>query len=198
MQEDEDQIENRSESRTTMVYRPLLVEGEEFVGFCLAKNISSAGMMGRFYTDCEVGAPVTVHFNDFIAIPGSIVWSNDGKIGVKFDVPIDVAEILAELARPRKQGKVNRAPRLPIEAKGEVICEGRTLPVELKDISQNGVKLRTHYLLKGDEALITVDGLETRKAIVKWASDGHAGLHFLRPLDFKQLSEWAVRAQMGE
>jgi len=198
MQGDKGHTENRGEPRTTMVYRPLLVEGEQFVGFCLAKNISSAGMMGRFYTDCSEGAPVTVHFNDFLAIPGSIVWSKDGKIGVKFDEPIDVADILAQLARPRRQGKVNRAPRLPIEAKGEVICEGRTLPVELTDISQNGAKLRTHYLLKGDEALITVDGLESRKAIVKWARDGHVGLHFLRPLGFEQLSEWAVRVQIGE
>lgn len=191
-------VERRAEPRATLVYKPLLVEAEHFVGFCLAKNISSSGMMGRFYTHCSTGAPVKVHFNDFHAIAGSIAWSQDGAIGVQFDTLIDVEKTLALLSQPRQRGKVNRAPRLAIAVKGEIVCEGRTVPVEVIDISQKGVKLRSPYLNEGDEAVVKIDGLEPRKGIVKWARDGSAGLNFIRPLDFDQLGAWAVRTQMGD
>lgn len=198
MTDDNDPTDRRGEPRSTLVYRPLLVEAEQFVGFCLAKNISSLGMMGRFYTHCSVGAPVKVHFNDFHATPGSIAWSNYGAIGVKFDTLINVEEILALLSQPRQRGKVSRAPRLPIEVKGDIICEGRTVPVEVINISQKGVKLRSPFLSQGDDAVVKIGGLEPRRAIVKWAKDGVAGLNFPRPLNFDQLGKWAAHEQMGE
>jgi hypothetical protein len=197
MTDDRDPTDKRAEPRATLIYKPLLVEVGPIVGFCLAKNISSSGMMGRFYTPCSVGAQAKVHFNDFHFTSGMIAWSNDGAIGVKFDEPIDVEQMLALLSQPRLGSKVNRALRLAIEANAEVVCDGRTVPVDLLDISQKGVKLRSPFLNQGDEVVVKIDGLEPRKAMVQWAKGGMAGLNFVRPLNFDQLGEWAVREQAG-
>lgn len=195
---DGDQNERRSEPRTTLVHRPLLIEAENFVGFCMAKNISSSGMMGKFYRQCKVGTRVNVHFNDAHVVVGLIAWSSEVAIGIKFDAPINVEEMLARLSLPMRRGRISRAPRLPINVSAEIVCDGRTVPVDLIDISQRGVKLRSPFLNVGDEVLVMIESLDTRKAIVKWAKGGFAGLNFLRPLDFDRLAEWAVRKQMNQ
>lgn len=178
-----------------LVYRPILIETDCFVAFCLAKNISPAGMMIRLSNDCTVGSEVKVHFSDFDTVTGSISWSNEEAIGIKFDASLDLEQMLAQLNMPRRKGKVSRGLRLKIDVKAEIVREGRTVPVELIDISQKGVKLRSQFLNQGDEVVVYVAGLDPRKAIAKWTRDGMAGLNFLRPIDFNSLGEWAIRAQ---
>lgn len=193
-----DRSENRAEPRARLIHRPVLIETDQLATFCLAKNISTSGLMVQFPIDCALDAPVKVHFNDFNSVEGSIVWSSNGAIGIKFETALDVEQMLADLAQPRQRGKVNRGLRLPIKVRGEISYRGRIVPVELVDISQKGVKLRSPFLGQGDEVVLNIDGLEPRKAITKWADGGLAGLNFLRPLDFARLGEWAVRAQAGE
>lgn len=190
--------DRRTAPRETMVYRPVLVETGGIVGFCLAKNISSTGMMGRFHTDCVPGAPVKIHFNESLSTTGAIAWCSDGHIGIKFDGEIDVPLLLLRLTQAGHGGKVSRAPRLKIAVQGHIVSNGRIVPVETSDISQKGVKLRSTYLQSGDEVSVDLKGLEVRKAVVKWARSGIAGLNFLRPLPFDQLGVWAIEQQCGE
>lgn len=193
-----DRSDNRAEPRARLIHRPVLVETDQFAAFCLAKNISPSGMMVQFSNDCALNAPVVVHFSDFYSIRGSILWSSNGAIGIKFEAALDVQRTLADLALTRQRGKVNRGLRLAIKVRGEIIYQGRTVPVELVDISQRGVKLRSPFVGEGDEVILKINGLDPRRAIARWAEGGFAGLHFLRPLDFVRLAEWAVRAQTVE
>lgn len=190
--------DRRASRRETMVYRPVLVEIGGIVGFCLAKNISSSGMMGRFHTDCTPGAAVKIHFNENLSTSGAVAWCSDGHIGIRFDEEIDVPLLLLRLTQAGDDGKVSRAPRLKIAVQGHIVSNGRTVPVETKDISQKGLKLRSTYLQAGDEVNVDLKGLEVRKAVVKWARSGVAGLNFLRPLPFDQLGRWAIEQQCGE
>lgn len=184
--------DRRAEHRITTVYRPILIESDEFAGFCLLRNLSPEGMMGQFYTDFAVGTALRVQFHEEFSLPATVVWCRYGKIGLSFAEQIDVTEVLMLLAKPMHKGWINRAPRLQIHASAYVRIDGRDVPVEILDISQRGVKLRSRYLRPSDEVMLVVDGLEPRKAVVKWSQGEDVGLNFIRPLEFECLGNWAI------
>lgn len=188
-------MDRRSEGRTKAVYRPVLIETDEFGGFCLVKNLSQGGMMGVVYAQFAAEQPVTVQFHPDHVVTGMIVWSRDGSIGVGFDEKIDVEEILHNLASKYVGRLVNRAPRLPIECRGEVDVDGRALPITVIDISQRGMKAVAAFLRPGEEVVVRLDGMEPHKAQVRWTQGGVAGLNFVRPIGFEDLAKWAIERQ---
>lgn len=184
--------DRRSEHRITTLYRPILIESDEFAGFCLLRNLSPEGMMGQFYTDFAVGTALRVQFHEEFSLTATVVWCRSGKIGLSFAEQIEVADVLMLLAKPMHKGWINRAPRLEIYASAYVRIDGRDVPVEVRDISQKGVKLRSRYLRPSDEVMLMLDGLEPRKAVVKWIQGEDVGLNFIRPLEFECLGNWAI------
>jgi hypothetical protein len=54
--------ERRSEARGATVFRPVLIETEDFAGFCLVRNLSSRGLRGKVYTTFAPRQPITVQF----------------------------------------------------------------------------------------------------------------------------------------
>ncbi len=182
----------RSEERAATMFRPILIEIDGFSGFCLVRNLSSNGMKGRVYANFAKGQRVKVRFSSNIAPDGEVIWASDGQIGVQFDEAIDVPAVLSDLARSILDGQFNRAPRLPIQCDGELIIAGRTLDIDVQDISQRGIKVRASYVRIGDEVTVRLAGLEPRKAVVRWTRLGSAGLAFLRPLAFEELAAWVV------
>lgn len=190
--EDEQLRNRRSEDRAATMFRPILIEIEGFSGFCLVRNLSANGIKGRVYAQFASGQRVTVRFSCDMAIEGAVIWASDGQIGVQFDEPIDVASVLSELARPALHGQINRAPRLPIDCDGELTIADRTLAIDVQDISQRGIKARTSYVRAGDEVTVRLEGLEPRKAVVRWTRPGTAGFAFLRPFAFEELAAWVI------
>ena len=116
-------------------------------------------------------------------------------IGIQFATSINVPEVLAGLAGLPQGGKSIRAPRLQIPTAAQVIVDGRPVYAELQDISQKGLKVRTSYLRPSDEVTILLDGMEPKKAVVRWTQPGVAGLNFINPLPFDQLGEWVIQLQ---
>ena len=182
----------RSEDRAATMFRPILIEIGAFSGFCLVRNLSANGLKGRVYAQFAGGQRVTVRFSCDVTIAGAVIWASDGQIGVQFDEPIDVAGVLTDLARPALRGQVNRAPRLPIDCDGELTIADRTLAIDVQDISQRRIKARTSYVRAGDEVTVRLEGLEPRKAVVRWTQPGTAGFAFLRPFGFEELAAWVI------
>lgn len=185
----------RAETRATRLYRPALVELEDFSGFCLIRNLSLHGMMGQVYTNLTPEKTIVVHFNSESSAKGTIVWSEDERVGVYFVEEIDVDEIIHELGKKHTGNLVNRPPRLPIECTGEITVDGRIFSVDVQDISQRGAKVVGTILRPGDEIVIQLDGLETHKAVVRWSRFDTAGLNFIRPLALDELAKWAIWKQ---
>jgi hypothetical protein len=102
------------------VFRPVLIETDQFAGFCLVRNLSSNGMSGRVYTSFAEGLEITVQFSPNMIVQGNLIWCQDGHVGIQFDQPINVEHVLSDLARKLVEGKINRAPRLQIRCKGEL------------------------------------------------------------------------------
>ncbi len=188
--------DRRKGGRTTAVYRPVLLEAEGFAGFCLLRNLSPHGMMGVAYAHFAEGEEVSVQFLPGHVVSGKIAWSREGKIGVKFDVEIDLDSSLKTMGSTHiDERKLNRAPRLPIECEGEAELAGQRFKLVVQDISQRGLKAVMPMARPGDEVLIRLPGLEPRKAIVRWARINEAGLNFVRPIAFEELARWAIDCQ---
>lgn len=189
--------ERRLEGRVTLVFRPVIIELDGFVGLCLMRNLSSEGMMGEIGGVFAPGAPITVQLNDHRRIGGVIAWSDEGRIGIHFHEPIDLNAAFEEFGSKQVGGLITRAPRLPIRCPGEVILPSLVVGIELVDISQAGVKIRASCLCPGDEVRIRLEGMALRKAIVRWVHMDTAGLSFVSPLGFEELADWALQRQSG-
>ncbi len=189
--------ERRSEERGATVFRPVLIETEDFAGFCLVRNLSPRGLRGKVYTTFAPPQPITVQFTCAELVRGTLVWCKDGHVGVSFAQPIDVPRVLADLSQNEIDGRISRSLRLPIQCTGEFVIEGRTHRADVQDISQRGLKVLSSYVRPGEELTVVLEGLEKRKAIVRWSQAGMAGLNFLRPLSFCELAQWVVERQMS-
>src|SRR3712207_2902356 len=62
---------------------------------CLIRNISAGGLMAHVYSAMQVGQRLAVELKGDQAVAGEVAWVEDANIGITFDEPIDVEEILA-------------------------------------------------------------------------------------------------------
>ncbi len=196
--DESEQDDRRKESRTTAVFRPVLLETEDFTGFCLLKNLSCSGLMGVAYAYFAEGEPVNVQFVPGHVVSGKIVWSQGGKIGVAFDEEIDLENSLQNMGSHYIDTRINRAPRLQIDCAGQAQIDGHTVDIRLKDISQRGLKAIIPTIRPGDEVTLLLPGMEPRKAVVRWLQHDLAGLSFVRPIAFETLARWAIEQQSEE
>jgi len=187
--------DRRVQNRIATMYKPVIVELDDFAGLCLMRNLSSSGMMGQIGTIFAKQAPVRVQLSQMHAVSGRIAWSEDGKVGISFDEAVDVAAIFADFSQNRSDGLLARQPRLPIRCKGTITLGTLSVAVEAINISQGGVKVNAECLCPEDEVNVRLDGLGARRAIVRWVQAGCAGLNFVQPLAFDELATWAVRRQ---
>ena len=104
----------RSSERYTRVFRPVVFRVEGCEGLCLVRNISAGGLMGDVPGDVQPGSVIEIDMNSAVQLNGHVVWSNQGQMGVHFDQPIDVQQVLQQIARRIIDGKVQRAPRLSV------------------------------------------------------------------------------------
>ena len=190
---DQSTEERRSEERITTVFKPVVVRAEGFTGFGLMRNLSANGAMVDVYTELIEGEAVELELGDG-KTSGKVTWYADGRIGVTFDEPVDVAARLSALSSA-EEGKVNRAPRLDLACDGELIIESRSVAMRLQNISQRGLRALTSFVRVGDVVEVQLSGMERRKAAVRWAEDGMAGMNFLRPLGFEELALWVLDQQ---
>ena len=190
--------ERRSEPRGATVFRPILIETEDFAGFCLVRNLSAHGMRAKVYTSFATDQSLVVQFSSNRIVEGRVIWCDGEHMGVGFETNINVAEVLADISRREQGGRLNRPLRLPISATAEMIIDGRSFAAEVQDISQRGLKLSTSTVRSGEELTVRLKGLESRKAVVRWTQTGMAGLNFVRPLLFDELARWVIQQQLPE
>lgn len=194
---DPGESDRRDAGRTTLLYRPAVFEAADLTGLCLVRNVSATGLMGKVFTSLAVGTPIVIRFSPRANLAGVVVWSREGQVGLRFNEEIEVADLLAEMALRKADGQIARAPRLALHFDGEMTLNGRAQWFEAHDISQYGIKLAAPNLREGDEVLLRIEGLELRKAVVRWTRRGTVGMRFMRPLALDDLGAWAIRHQLA-
>jgi len=152
------------------------------------KNMSAGGVMAIVTRAPEVGERVSLELSSQ-RIPGSVVWTRDDLVGLKFDQDVDLGELLA--GRKPRHGFRPRPPRLDIPCKASVRVGKTYYTVDVHDISLGGIKVEPieEYCV-GKNVVVVVESLRPIKGEVRWYSDRRAGIVFERPLEFEELAEW--------
>jgi hypothetical protein len=190
--------DRRADPRAATVFRPVLIEAQGQSVFCLVRNLSATGMRAKVYSAFAENTSVVVEFAEGQQVQGNLIWQRDDHIGVRFARPIDVYHVLGSISQKLSPGRVNRPLRLSVDCSGELEIGGRTLAMQVQDISQRGLKVRASFVRPGDEVIVRLPSLDPRKAIVRWTQPSLAGLAVVRPLSFDELARWVVEQQMGD
>lgn len=172
---------------TTLRVGKITSNGEQEL--CLIRNISHGGLMLRVFADHQVGDNVTVELKSDCVVSGTVAWTRDESVGVTFAEPVDAPEMLR--GDPGPDGRQPRAPRLDVPSPARLRIGEADWPVELRDLSQGGAKIRVQDALAvGAEAVLVVSGLKPLKAVIRWQAGDHAGLAFIGTLPLADLVSW--------
>ncbi len=154
---------------------------------CLIRNVSAGGMMIRAYSAISIGAALAVELKQGEPVEGTVAWAKDGSIGIAFNEPIDVLELIApssDVPRPRM-------PRIELNAIAWVREGADVRRTRLSNVSQGGICVASTMPLTPDaEVIVTLTGLPPIAARVRWREDDRYGISFNRVLSLADLVGW--------
>lgn len=161
---------------------------------CLVRNISGGGALVRTCSQMAIGQRVAIELNQGESVAGVIRWCESNMVGIMFDHPLDVVQLLANSAdwpRPRQ-------PRVEVQALARVQLAEGTQIVQALDLSQGGMKVRAiSGLTRNREVTVELRGLPTLAARVRWSHADVCGLVFVEPLPLKTLVRWVREQQVA-
>lgn len=154
---------------------------------CLIKNISAGGMMIRAYCPIPAGAALSIELKSGQPVTGRVSWANEHNVGVAFDQPIDVIEILTASA----DGPRPRMPRIEVDCVACIRDGANIYRLPVCDISQGGLKLKGDPPLEhGCDLSVSLPGLAPQPAALRWRQDGCLGISFNRLVPLAELIAW--------
>lgn len=158
---------------------------------CLIRNVSAGGMMIRAYSDIAPDTPVVIELKQGEPIAGTVRWAKEDCLGVSFDQPIDIVELISAPG----DGPRPRMPRVEVDCTGWVREDGLVHRMRAANISQGGVKLSGGVDLSlGAKVVVTLIDLPPTPGVVRWKDKDAVGVSFNKPLALQPLVAW-LRAQ---
>lgn len=185
--------DRREGERYLTLYRvgSIAVDGRREL--CLIKNLSAGGMMIRCYCGIPVGTPVSIELKCGQPVTGRASWVREQNVGVTFDAPIDVIDILSASDGPRP-----RMPRIELACIVTVRDGANVYRLPLCDISQGGIKAKGDpMLVHGNDLVVSLIGFEPRQAALRWRHDGYLGISFNRLVALGDLVAWLRATREG-
>ena len=177
-------------ARHMSVMRIIRLDTPTDQGLCLVRNISSGGLMAHIYGTLAVGDRVIAHFKSGYSIAGKVVWQRTEFVGVQFDKPVDVAQLLSS-DRNEASALPPRPPRVSIDLAGRVRVGAVYRNVRLTDISQRGCRIETTQPIAiAHPVVVTTQGLPAISGKVRWFHEDQAGIAFDHPVAFADLARW--------
>jgi hypothetical protein len=161
---------------------------------CLIKNISAGGMMIRAYCAIPEGTALSVELKSGQPVSGKATWVKDHNVGVAFDQPVDVIDILTACAEGPKQ----RMPRIEVDSIVTVRDGANVYRLPARDISQGGIKVQGEAAFDyGCDLSVSLPGLDPQPAALRWRHDGHIGISFNKLLPLAELVAWLQGVRDG-
>lgn len=186
-----DPVDRRDDERYLTLFRVGTVMINDRRELCLIKNISAGGMMIRPYCKLAVGDKVSIELKRGEQIPGLINWVRQDSAGIEFNERIDVVELLAT----SMEGPRPRMPRVEVRCIASVRQGANVYGMRAHDVSQGGVKVESDRELEvGGDVLVTLPGLPSKDAVVRWKQGRAYGITFRRLIALAELVEW-LRSQ---
>lgn len=190
--------EKRLSARQLTIYRVGVLIVDSRRELCLIRNISAGGVRINSHASFSVGHRVTIEFSVDAQVTGTVRWIGDGDVGVEFDEPIDVEEMLAR-ETVLHRGWKRRLPRIEFDRMGILRVGAISHGVNARDISQGGVALEIDQKAEiSSEVVVTLDGLRSIHGVVRWADEGVCGMSFNHSIPFRELMSWVRPAGISE
>lgn len=184
--------ERRSGGRYRAVYRVAPVRTARDLGLARVRNISDSGIALDVGFPVCLGDGVAIALSEDVVLAGRVVWTVGSECGVKFDRPVDS---LAALRRSADftRGPLGRPPRLPLGRTALTTGECGVSTVEVRDVSQRGMKIaHDGSFAPGLRVKVVFGSGIERRGIVRWAKDGLAGLMLTETFTAQELG--SIRA----
>ena len=179
--------DRRSSERMHTLFRIAHLSCDLDEGLCRVRNISDEGMMLSAGLELELGVAVRVRLSDWTCLTGTVVWRDEGSIGIRFPEPIHCANLLRSLAAQQLSGRQG-APRLSVSMIGLAASETGLQAIRVLDISQHGMKLAHDGSLRpGLPVKIMLENGIERRAVVRWSENSMAGVRLLKPIPYEEL-----------
>lgn len=179
--------ERRESDRQLTIFRVGSLMIGERRELCLIKNISSGGMLIRAYCSIEPGTSLSIELKCGESVDGVARWVEDDTVGVAFNEPVDVVELLGT----SMEGPRPRMPRIEVDCLIWVREGADVHRVDACDVSQGGIKIATPRALQiGGHVMVTLPGLPPVPSVVRWSASGCHGLTFNRVLPLPLLVGW--------
>ena len=186
-----DRAPDPAERRDGERYLTLFRVGTMMIGdrreLCLIKNISAGGMMIRPYCPIEAGTTISVELKRGEQISGTVNWVRNETAGIEFNEQIDVVELLAS----SMEGPRPRMPRVEVRCIASVRDGANVYGMRALDVSQGGLKVESKRdLAVGADVLVTLPGLPSKPAVVRWREGNTYGITFRKLLALQELVDW--------
>ena len=166
----------------------IIVDGRHEL--CLIRNISAGGLMAHDYSQMALGQAVEVELKTNQRVAGKLSWCSGSNIGITFDAPVDVEDLLSCQAE-LDNGWRPRLPRVEIDRLGTLRVGARVYAFNTRDISQGGLKIEIDEpMTVGDEVVVTLEKFRPLPATVRWAQEGVCGIGFNEIIPFQELIGW--------
>ena len=173
-----------------MILRVGLLEQAGKPFFCLARNVSSAGMQVRLYCSAARVGDVVVRIADENPIAGQMVWVENGNAGISFDRGIDPATLL-RLQQNLSPIRRRSTPRVKATSYAALHRDGRIIQAVLRDISCTGARVTTTRSLEiGERTCVRLPDLPELPAYVRWTECSESGLVFETPIPMHVIGPW--------
>ena len=161
---------------------------------CLIKNISAGGAMLRLYSESiRLGSELTVELKCGQPLTGKVAWVQSPNVGLVFNKPIDVIAMLSQ----SEDGPRPRMPRIETSSFCTLRDGANIVRARACDISQGGIKVETAAsFARNAGVVVSLPGLPPQPGVVRWTSEGCAGITFNRLLPLPSLIDW-LKARSG-
>lgn len=180
-------------ARTTTILLVGRVSSGTRDDLCRVRNISPGGMRIETLAVVDIGQQIDVELKNGMKVRSQVVWRGPSEAGVRFEEPVNIEALLAPPTRqPRSSGpRAMRSPRLSARCPVALRHDGHILAGVLTDVSQGGGQLALRGTIKiGDQMVLFLPGLGSRRAMVQWVREDHIGFSFAEKLGFTELAQW--------
>lgn len=179
--------ERRSGERHLTLFRVGSLNIGDRRELCLIKNISAGGMLIRAYCEIPPGTRISVELKHGTPVEGVVRWAEEQSIGITFDTPVDVVELLAA----SMDGPRPRMPRVEVNCVAWLREDGTVHRVHARDISQGGIKVETaNDIAVGSDVVVSLAGLVPQPGKVCWHDGQCYGIMFNRVIALPALVDW--------
>ncbi|TFI59601.1 PilZ domain-containing protein [Sphingomonas parva] len=170
-----------------LVARLISARGDQL---CRVRNLSTNGLKVNTPFPLVVGEEIRIELRNGRSVEGTIVWSSPPFAGMQFHKLENVEDLLSTTPIGG-EAQVARLPRVQVNQPVLVHAGTRMLGASMIDLSQGGAKLRVRSSVEpGSMVSLSVTGLGSLKAVVRWSRDEEIGVAFHETIPFDTLSQW--------